>query len=392
MAPPITSYENHPCFGITSRRKVGRLHLPVAPRANVRIRFAENGNPGPAMLPEAAVAWLEQVINDGAQVDVVGITGPGDPLAVPEPTLRTLRLVREKYPDISLCLTTSGIGGDILADELADTGLSHITVLVDAVTPEVAEKLYAWIRPSTKTLPLVEAAKVLMNEQAKAVTAFKRVGLTVKVNTTVYSGHNAGHVEEVAAAMATLGADIMAVVPYLPADEAGDHPAESGMELLSTVRDRASRHMNLMPAWDECGEDIVGLSKPEKNAVPVAVLPKPSLERPNVAVVSESGMDVDLHLGHASKILIYGPREDGLACLLETRNAPEPGSGSDRWEQLADMLKDCFVLLAASAGENPKQILSRRGVSVLITDGEIGGTVDVLYGGGKKGKKPCNRT
>jgi nitrogen fixation protein NifB len=31
--------------------------------------------------------------------------------------------------------------------------------------------------------------------------------------------------------------------------------------------------------------------------------------------------------------------------------------------------------------------LSRKGLSVLITDGEIEGTVDVLYGGGKKGKK-----
>jgi nitrogen fixation protein NifB len=30
--------------------------------------------------------------------------------------------------------------------------------------------------------------------------------------------------------------------------------------------------------------------------------------------------------------------------------------------------------------------LNRRGVTVLVTEGEIEGTVDVLYGGGKKGK------
>jgi nitrogen fixation protein NifB len=96
---------------------------------------------------------------------------------------------------------------------------------------------------------------------------------------------------------------------------------------------------------------------------------------------------VDLHLGHAIKAMVYGPRGDGLACLLGVRDLPEPGSGAQRWETLAETLSDCFVLLTASAGENPRKILSRKGLSVLITDGEIEGTVDVLYGGGKKGKK-----
>ena len=113
-------------------------------------------------------------------------------------------------------------------------------------------------------------------------------------------------------------------------------------------------------------------------------LPKPSAERPRVAVVSATGMDVDLHLGQAKTILIYGPREDGLACLLETRQAPEAGSGESRWEQLADTLHDCFALLAASAGQKPREVLGSRGIRVLLTEDTIEGTVDVLYGGGKK--------
>ncbi|MDC0335878.1 radical SAM protein [Pseudodesulfovibrio sp.] len=383
---PTSSYANHPCFGMTSRRTVGRLHLPVAPRSNAKIRFAADTKATPAVTPEEALAWMQQVVADGNVVDVVGITGPGDPLAVVEPTLRTLRLVREAYPEISLCLTTLGIGGDLIAEELAEIGLSHITVLVDAVTPEVAEKLYAWIRPSTKTMPLPEAAKALLNEQAKAVTAFKRAGITVKINTTVYPGYNAGHVEEVAAAMAALGADIMGIVPYGLAPGHDHFPADSSMELISTVRDRAARHMDLMPAWEQCGEDLVGLNRPGKEMAPVAIMPRPSLSRPNVAVVSSNGIDVDMHLGHAITVLIYGPREDGLQCLLETRDAPEAGTGSSRWKELAKILSDCFVLLTASAGEKPRENLSRKGLSVLITDGEVESTVDLLYGGGKKGK------
>lgn len=374
------TFDSHPCFGMTSRKTVGRLHLPVAPRANARIKFASDARPKPAMMPEEAVAWLDHVLAQDKPVSIVGITGPGDPLAAPKPTLRTLRMIRSKYPDMELCLTTLGINGAENASELAELGLSHVTILVDAVAPEVAESLYAWIRPSTKTLPLPEAARQLLNEQARAVTAFKQAGLTVKINTTVYPGANAGHVEDIAKAMSLLGADIMAVTPG--PDE------KSSVELLATVRDRAARHMELMPAWSECGEGLVGLDRPDKPGASVTILPKPTPERPNVAVVSSTGMDVDLHLGHAIKVMIYGPREDGLPCLLESRDAPEPGSGSKRWKELSSQLDDCFVLLTSSAGDKPREILSRSGLSVLITDGEIASTVDVLYGGGKKkGKK-----
>lgn len=391
MTTNTATYANHPCFGMTSRKTVGRLHLPVAPRANAKIKFEGGAKPASApkaaITPEEAVAWLGRSLEDNATIGIVGITGPGDPLAVPEPTIRTLRLVRDKLPEMDLCMTSIGIGMDLYAPELAEIGVSHVTLLVDAVDPEVAEKLYAWIRPGRKTMVLGEAAKTLMEEQKKAVTALKKAGITVKINTTVYPGYNAGHVEEIASSMSSLGADIMAVVPFWPAEENSEFPARPDMELLATVRDRAARHIHLMPAWEECGEALVGMTKPGDGSVPSMILPKPTAERPNVALVSSTGMDVDLHLGHAHQVMIYGPREDGLNCLLETREAPEPGMGSARWEELSKTLSDCFVLLTASAGQKPKEILSRKGLSVLITDGEIDGTVDVLYGGGKKGKK-----
>ena len=387
MTPSAISYESHPCFGMASRSRVGRLHLPVAPRANTRSKFADTAAIKPAMLPDEALRWMDQVIADGNKIGIVGITGPGDPLAVPGPTLRTLRLVREKYPEISLCLTTCGLGGAPFAGELAEVGLSHVTLLVDAVDPAIAEKMYAWIRPSTKTLPLPEAARVLVDEQLAAVKAFKEVGITVKINTTVYPGYNDGHLETIASTMAGLGADIMAVVPFWPGEAVGEFPAVPDMDLLETVRDKAARHIDLMPAWEACGESLVGLNGPGRREAQAIALPKPTKERPNVAVVSSSGMDVDLHLGHAAKALIYGPREDGLACLLGARDLPEPGSGEARWEELAELLSDCFVLLTSSAGQNPREVLSRSGLTVFITDGEIAPTVDVLYGGGKKGKK-----
>jgi len=196
MTTITAAYANHPCFGMTSRKTVGRLHLPVAPRSNAKIKFAGGAKsasaPNAAMTPEEAVGWLERVLESKESVGIVGITGPGDPLAVPEPTIRTLRMVRDKFPQMELCLTTIGIGMDLYAPELAEIGVSHVTLLVDAVEPAVAEKLYAWIRPGRKTVVMSEAAEVLMEEQRNAVVALKKAGITVKINTTVFPGYNAG--------------------------------------------------------------------------------------------------------------------------------------------------------------------------------------------------------
>nr|WP_321256868.1 radical SAM protein [uncultured Pseudodesulfovibrio sp.] len=378
------SYANHPCFGFSARKKVGRIHLPVAPRANARIKFASMKKAASAIMPADALNMLTRTIEAGNPVGVVGITGPGDPLAVPEYTLETLRLVREKYPDMPLCMTSIGIGGAEHAEELAEIGLLHVTILVDAVDPKVAEQLYAWVRPSTRTMPISEAVEILLNEQAKTIVALKNAGLTVKINTTVFPGYNAGHVEDVAAAVASLDADIMAIVPCDFEVESDDALVKPDMALMATACDRAARHMNLVPFWNYCGEKIVGLRGPGEMGQPSEIMPMPTSERPNVAVVSSNGMEVDMHLGHAATLLIYGPREDGLACLLETRQAPAPGTGSSRWVKMAALLDDCFALMTSNAGERPREILSGLGLPVLITDGEVEGTVDVLFGGGKK--------
>ena len=187
--------------------------------------------------------------------------------------------------------------------------------------------------------------------------------------------------------MAALGAESMTVVPYRPAGEEHALLEAPEEELMATVRDRVAKHIEIKADPEKLGPETGPALCAADCGRTATTLPKPSKERPNVAVVSSNGMEVDLHLGHAIRVMIYGPREDGLACLLGTRPAPEPGKGSARWEELADSLSDCFVLLAASAGKSPMEVLSRRGIRVLIVEENIEGTVDVLYGGGKKKKK-----
>jgi nitrogen fixation protein NifB len=107
------------------------------------------------------------------------------------------------------------------------------------------------------------------------------------------------------------------------------------------------------------------------------------IKRPNLAVASFNGIDVDLHIGHARQLLIYGPGEDGRVCMLEARPTPEPGGGEARWKALAEVLEDCFALLASGAGNKPMKILEDHGIDVFITKGNMKRPVDILFDGRK---------
>ena len=311
---------------------------------------------------------------------MVAITGPGDPLATPDITLQAIERIRADYPDLKIGLRTLGIGSGALAGQLARAGLDYVEMQVDGTRPAVVEKIYAWIRPGMKTLRISEAATLLVQEQRHGISALKFHELKVVVTTTVYPGINADHVAKLSAEMMELGADGIGLTPYASEPGAEVRLESPSVEVLAAVAEKAAAFLPIAePMLFRAGE---GGSAPAR-----APLPRPTKERPNVAVASASGIEIDLHLGQAIRLLVYGPREDGLTCLLEVRDAPEPGTGPDRWRELAAILPDCFAILAASAGETPRMELAQAGITVFITEGDLEGTVDVLYGGGKKRRK-----
>lgn len=362
---------------------VSSLRLPVAPVAFCRMRHGSEEKKGQAL---SATEVLAEIAHHNGLTQVE-LDGPGDPLASVAVSLATVSLVKQHFPDLAIGLTTLGLGAAEQAAPLAAAGTTRLTLLVDTLDGPTAEKLYTWIRPGKKTIPLQTVVPLLLDEQAKAVPALVEAGVAVTIRTTVYPGINAHQVVSIAETLCDLGATAMELVPFVadPEQTAGPESATRvHMEQIAKLTSRFLPTTSLQVTVEQCGCKT-GCGCGSKTSVDVG-LPKPSKDRPRVAVVSGSGMDVDLHLGQAKTILIYGPREDGLTCLLETRQAPAAGSGEGRWDQLASTLHDCFALLAASAGERPREVLGGHGIRVLLTEDNIEGTVDVLYGGGKKKK------
>ena len=345
--------------------------LPVAAQVMARTRFSPP-TPlcGECPSPSEALTLLEAAVAQD-RVDMVELSGPGDPLATPETTLTTARLVRERWPHLPIALRTLGCGAARWAGELAGAGVSYVELAVDAVHADVYEKIYAWIRPGLKTLPIRQAAELLVREQRHAVSALKFREVEVVVVTTLYPGINEHQLARIASAMQVLGADAMAALPY---------EAEAGAEVALPDSGRQKKPNELAKTRIALPlvQALLGQRREAPTATP-ALQAASCADRTRVAVASSRGRFVDLHLGQAESFLIFDRDSEGRPRQLERRPAPPPGGGELRWQNLATTLGDCFAVVVAAAGHTPRRLLARQNLRVVIADRPLSDMVCALF-------------
>ena len=405
--------KDHPCFNKESHHKFGRVHLPVAPRCNIQCKFCNRqfdcvneSRPGvtsAVLSPAQAMVYLEEVMRQKPNISVVGIAGPGDPFANPAQTLETCRRVRERYPDMMLCVATNGLNLSPYVDELALLKVSHVTVTVNAVDPKIGAEIYAWMRIDKRVKRAEEGAKILLQRQSDAIESLKARGIIVKVNSIIIPGINEDHIEDVARTMREMGVDLFNCMPYYPnAGSDFEHLEEPSTATVNAIRKAAGQHVKQMRHCTRCRSDAVGmlgempsegLMATLKNCQHLEVLePKGQKisSRPLVAVASLEGVLVNQHLGEACQVLVYGEKQ-GRIGLIEARPAPEPGGGMERWKELAASLSDCRALLVSGVGATPKKVLGHSGLDVIECEGVIDEAVKAVFAGESLGHMVVRR-
>jgi nitrogen fixation protein NifB len=404
----------HPCFNVEAKGECGRVHLPVAPKCNILCNYCNRkfdcvneSRPGvtsAVLAPRQAVAYLEQVLVKEPRITVAGIAGPGDPFANPRETMETIRLVREKFPRLLLCLATNGLGILPYVQELADLGVTHVTITVNAVDPEIGKQIYSWARDGKTVLRGFTAAELLLHRQLEAIAALKSLGVTVKVNTIIIPGVNDGHVANVARRMAALGVDMFNCMPVYPnADTPFADIPEPAPAQMAALREEAEAFLPQMRHCTRCRADAVGLLDADRSdelhgcLTACARMAPGGEDKPYVAVATKEGMLVNLHLGEAPSFQIWEKNGQSFK-LVEERPAPLVGGGSQRWWDLAETLKDCRAVLVSALGETPRAILEECGIQPLEIGGFIemalhavylGGPVELLKGRNQGPAKSC---
>ncbi len=259
----------HPCFDAAAHERVGRVHLPVAPRCNIQCNFCQRRicatvtgqHPGWArrlLTVQEAVDLADSVAAARPSLDfVVGVAGPGDPLANEE-TFSALKEIHRRHPEIVKCLSTNGL---LLADrlpELLDVGVSALTVTINAASSEVAALIYSWVRYDGKTYRGQDGADLLLRRQEEGVRAALRAGLSVKVNSVLVPGVNDDHLATLAMRLARLGVGLMNIMPLIPAGKMQDRRSPTCNELTS-ARDTCDVFVPQFRRCEQCRADTVCL-------------------------------------------------------------------------------------------------------------------------------------
>ena len=261
--------QGHPCFG-DNHKKNGRIHLPVAPRCNIKCRFctrrhdcANESRPGVTsriLAPGEALGLVREVMASpllGPVIRVVGIAGPGDPLAN-EATFETLSLIGREFPGLIKCLSTNGLLLPENIERLNDLGLRSLTVTINAMDPEIGGRIYAWVRHGGAVLKGAEGAAHLIRNQLEGVRLAAVLGITVKINSVLIPGVNEGEMEKIAREAKGRGAGIMNIIPLIPQSDFG-HLEPPDPEKIAQIRKATEPIIDQLSHCRQCRADAVGL-------------------------------------------------------------------------------------------------------------------------------------
>jgi nitrogen fixation protein NifB len=393
--------DTHPCYTEKAHTKFARMHLPVAPRCNIQCNYCNRkydctneSRPGVTselLSPEQAVEKIRYVKERIPYLSVIGIAGPGDPLAN-EDTFRTLELVGKEFPEMTLCLSTNGLMLPASVQRLKQLGIKFITVTVNAVDPKVGAKMYDFVLWEGKTLHGEEAAAKLIEKQTEGIKMAVAAGMLVKVNTVMVAGINDDHIPEVAKKVKSLGAYVVNIIPMIPV------PGTKFAELRAPTAEQRKKLQDLcepdikqMRHCRFCRADAIGLLGEDRSAefahyscqardLPVKGPVQVQMQGDTVhrvAVATLNGDVVDLHLGQAKKFLVF--QVDG-ARITETdpifiEQVPNVVLSGDthkgKLEMLAETLRGCDVVVAVSFGTPAKEYLKEEGIRPYTAKGPV---------------------
>ena len=392
----------HPCYNEDAHHEFARMHLPIAPKCNIQCNYCNRrydcvneSRPGvtsKVLTPEQAVEKIGMVLEKIPYLKVLGIAGPGDPLANEE-TFETLRLIKEKYPDLTACLSTNGLALPERAEELYDLGVRFMTVTVNSVDADVGSKVYSTVLFGGKKLKNREAAEQLIANQLEGIRKCVELGMVVKINIVMIPGINDSHIPDIVKKVKGLGVYIVNILPLIPvAGTKFENLRAPTPEERKALMDLCANDVKMMRHCKQCRADAIGLLADDRSSEfilgdecgsvcgsgtkgpNVTFDEKPDAEETLVAVATTDGTKVDSGFGNARIFRIYA--SDGktvrfIKDVIPPEGVPVAGEGhSKRIRDIVDMLGDCKAVAVSEIGHMPEKMLLSKGIAVVVTDSD----------------------
>lgn len=411
--------KKHPCYSVEAHHHFARMHVAVAPACNMQCNYcnrkydcANESRPGVTsekLTPEQAAKKVLAVASRIPQMTVLGIAGPGDPLANPDKTFRTLELVAKAAPDIKLCLSTNGLALPDHVDTIARLNIEHVTITINMIDPKIGAQIYPWIFHNHKRYSGAEAAKILSRRQLQGLEMLSARGILCKVNSVMIPGVNERHLVEVNKAVKSRGAFLHNIMPLIAAPEHGTVFGLKGQRTptareLKALQDACEGGMNMMRHCRQCRADAVGLLGEDRSAeftkekiVTMTVNYDPEVRKAYqagieeerrarsvprreevgehaggtsnvqvlIAVATKGAGLINEHFGHAKEFQVYEVSRSGAKFVGHRRVDHYCQGGHGAQDDLAAIIRsinDCHAVFVARIGGRPTSELNKVGI------------------------------
>jgi nitrogen fixation protein NifB len=245
--------KSHPCFSKEAHHRFGRVHLPVAPVCNIQCKYcirkydcANESRPG-----------ITTIMDRNDRISVIGIAGPGDPLAN-DSTFEVMAAIHREFPELILCVSTNGLCLPDRIEDLLRAGVRSITITINALTHLIAEKVYSWASYRGKTYHGKEAAELIVVNQQRGLINAIDTGFMVKINTVYMPGINDVEIPLIAWFTGVKGADIHNVMPLIPQAEMASLQRPD-RRMMERMRAKCAPHIEQMTHCRQCRADAFGI-------------------------------------------------------------------------------------------------------------------------------------
>jgi nitrogen fixation protein NifB len=259
--------KTHPCFSKEAHHRFGRIHLPVAPACNIQCRYcirkydcANESRPGitsRVLSPSEALERVRAVVERNENLSVIGIAGPGDIFAN-DAAFKTLKQINREFPDLTLCVSTNGLSLPDRIGDLMEAGVRSVTITINALAPEVAERIYSWAQYRGRVLRGADAAAQIVANQQRGLVNAVDAGFMVKINTVYIPGVNDAEMPLIARLAGSEGADIQNIIPLIPQAEF-EFLQRPSREMIGKIRGECSPYIEQMTHCKQCRADAFGV-------------------------------------------------------------------------------------------------------------------------------------
>ncbi len=382
--------KSHPCFS-SGACKNARMHIPVAPACNISCNYCNRkfdcvneSRPGVTseiLSPEEAAIKFAAVKKKFPNLKVVGIAGPGDALANFDKTKKSIELIKEIDPGITFCLSTNGLMLPAYVDEIVTLGVSHVTVTINTVNPDIGAKIYREINYKGKKYTGTEGARLLLLNQLTGLMDLTSSGVVCKVNIVMLEGINEKDIESVVKRVKECGAIMTNIMPLIPsAGSVFENMPQTSNKELNKLREKCGVDLKQMYHCRQCRADAIGLLEEDRSAeFRMKGCGGHKAEKNTdcgsytFAVASKSGLLVDEHFGHVEEFRIYRNFGEEIR-LIEKREvnkfctgAEECDTEESKMNKIMKTIEDCNAVLVLRIGYNPLKILEEKGIRVVQT-------------------------